>query len=143
MEAPPGVRNWGATFSPDGRWVAYNSDQTGQGEVWIRSFPDGEQVHQFSTDGGGDPVWLLSGELFYNNGYRWMAGHVSTDPLQWEPPKLAFDTEYVDTPGPSYDVSSDGRYLYVVKSAHPPDPTRLYVVQNWFEELKRIVPTDN
>ncbi len=63
--------------------------------------------------------------------------------LQWDPPELAFVTEYVDTPGLSYDVSSDGRYLYVVKSAHPPDPTRLYVVQNWFEELKRLVPTDN
>ena len=72
-----------------------------------------------------------------------MAVQISTNPLQWEPPELAFETEYVDAPGIAYDVSSDGRYLYVIKSAHPPDPTRLYVVQNWFEELKRLVPTDN
>ncbi|MDA2935309.1 hypothetical protein MYX82_13350, partial [Acidobacteria bacterium AH-259-D05] len=143
LEPPSGVRYWNPTFSPDGRWVAYNSDETGQIEVWVRSFPDGDQVQQISTEGGGEPIWAASGELFYHVGDRWMEVRISTNPLQWEPPQLAFETEYVDTPGISYDVSSDGRYLYVVKSAHPPDPTRLYVVQNWFEELKRLVPTDN
>jgi len=144
LERPSGVHYWGPTFSPDGRWVAYASDETGQFEIWIRSFPDGDQVHQISTDGGIEPIWVGSEELFYHSGHRWMVVHVSTSPqLRWEPPQLAFETEYVDTPGISYDVSSDGRYLYVVKSTHPPDPTRLYVVQNWFEELKRIVPTDN
>ncbi|MDA2925363.1 protein kinase [Acidobacteria bacterium AH-259-L09] len=142
LEPPPGVRYWATAFSPDGRWVAYNSNETGQYEIWIRSFPDGDQVQQISTEGGIEPVWIGSGELFYHSGHRWMVVRVSTSPqLQWEPPQLAFETEYVDTPGISYDVSSDGRYLYVVKSAHPPDPTRLYVVQNWFEELKRLVPT--
>jgi len=144
MRPPPGVQYWGSTFSPDGRWVAYKSDETGQSEIWVRSFPDGEQVHQVSTGGGMEPVWTGSGELFYHAANRWMVVRVSTNPqLQWEPPQLAFETEYVDTPGVSYDISSDGRYLYVVKSAHPPDPTRLYVVQNWFEELKRLAPTDN
>jgi len=144
LEPPRGVKYVFTAFSPDGRWVAYSSDETGQSEIWIRSFPDGEQVHQISTEGGIEPVWIGSGELFYHSGHRWMVVRVSTNPrLQWEPPQLAFETEYVDTPGRSYDVSSDGRYLYVVKSAHPPDPTRLYVVQNWFEELKRLVPTDN
>jgi len=143
--APPrGVKYLFPAFSPDGRWVAYNSDETGQFEIWVRSFPDGEQVHQISTEGGSESVWGTSGELFYHSGHRWMVVRVSTSPqLQWEPPELAVETEYVDTPGVSYDVSSDGRYLYVIKSAHPPDPTRLYVVQNWFEELKRIVPIDN
>ena len=73
-----------------------------------------------------------------------MVVRISTSPqLKWEPPQSAFVTDYVDTPGLSYDVSSDGRYLYVVKSANPPDPTRLVVVQNWFEELERLVPTGN
>ena len=143
LEPPSGVSFlFGPTFSPDGRWVAYSSDETGQREVWVRSFPDGDQVQQISTDGGNEPVWGASGELFYSLGNRWMAVHVSTNPLQWEPPELAFETDYVEVPGTSYDVSSDGRYLYVIKSAHPPDPTRLYVVQNWFEELERLVPTE-
>ena len=144
LEPPSGVSFlFGPTFSPDGRWVAYSSDETGQREVWVRSFPDGDQVQQISTEGGEEPRWGASGELFYNLGNRWMAVHVLTNPLQWEPPELAFETDSVEVPGISYDVSSDGRYLYVIKSAHPPDPTRLYVVQNWFEELKRLVPTDN
>ena len=144
LEPPSGVLYWNPIFSPDGRWVAYVSNQTGRTEVWLRSFPDGEQVHQISIDGGNEPVWVGTGELFYHSGHRWMVVRVSTSPqLQWEPPQLAFETDSIDTPGISYDVSSDGRYLYVVKSAHPPDPTRLYVVQNWFEELKRLVPTDN
>jgi len=143
LEPPSGVSFLGPTFSPDGRWVAYYSNETGQREVWVRSFPDGDQVQQVSTDGGLEPIWGTSGELFYHSRGRWMAVHISTNPLQWEPAELAFETDYVETPGLSYDVSSDGRYLYVVKSAHPPDPTRLYVVQNWFEELKRLVPTDN
>ncbi len=144
LEPPRGVKYVFTAFSPDGRWVAYNSDETGQNEIWIRSFPDGEQVHQISTEGGIEPVWIGSGELFYHRGHRWMVVRVSTSPqLQWEPPQLVFETEYVDTPGVSYDLSSDGQYLYVVKSAHPPDPTRLHVVQNWFEELERLVPTDN
>jgi hypothetical protein len=142
LEPPSGVSFLGPTFSPDGQWVAYYSDQTGQREIWVRSFPDGDQVYQISTDGGNAPVWSASGELFYNSGDRWMAVHVSTNPLQWESPELAFETDYVEVPGIDYDVSSDGRYLYVIKSAHPPDPTRLYVVQNWFEELKRLVPTE-
>ncbi len=142
LEPPPGVRYWHPTFSPDGRWVAYFSDETGQQEIWIRSFPDGEQVYQVSTEGAMEPVWAPSGELFYHVGHRWMVVRISTHPrLQWDPPELAFETDYVDTPGVSYDVSSDGRYLYVVKGTHPPDPTRLHVVQNWFEELKRLVPT--
>ena len=142
LEPPSGVSFLWPTFSPDGRWLAYYSDQTGQREVWVRSFPDGDQVYQISTDGGNTPVWVESGELFYNSGDRWMSVQISTNPLQWEPPELAFETDSVESPGISYDVSSDGRYLYVIKSAHPPDPTRLYVVQNWFEELKRLVPTE-
>jgi len=143
IKPPRGVKYVGTAFSPDGRWVAFNTDDTGQMEIWVRSFPDGEQVHQISTEGGIEPVWSASGELFYHSGRRWMVARISTNPLQWEPPELVFETEYVDTPGPSYDISSDGQYLYVVKSAHPPDPTRLHVVQNLFEELKRLAPTDN
>ena len=133
LEPPPGVDYWGMTFSPDGRWFAYNSNETGQNETWIRSFPLEGKGHQISTDGGAEPVWADSGELFYHVSEQWMVVRVSTRPrLQWSPPEIAFETAYVDTPGLSFDISSDGQHLYFVKSAHPPDPTKLIVVQNWF-----------
>ena len=63
-----------ARVSPDGRWVAYTSDQTGQPEVWVRSFLDAGNPVRVSTDGGRDAVWSPDGrELFYRNGSRMMA----------------------------------------------------------------------
>ena len=74
VEPPSAVRYWGPTFSPDGRWVAYSSNESGQYEVWIRSFPDGDQVQQISTEGESDPLWGASGELFYHLANRWNGG---------------------------------------------------------------------
>jgi hypothetical protein len=142
----PGHQEWGSSLSPDGKWIAYSSDETGRFEIWIRSFPDGQRRYQISTRAGVwiEPVWCPSGELFFRSGGRWMASRVETHPeLRWGPPELVWESDYVDTPGLSYDVSQDGRYLYVLKSVHKPDASRLHVVTNWFEELNRIVPTDN
>ena len=133
---PPGTSAWGPTFSPDGKWVAYNSDETGQFEIWIRSYPDLEKAYQISTSGGLEPVWVESGELFYHVGNRWMGTKIQTgaEP-SWAPPELVFETEYMDTPGVSYDVSADGQYLFVVKSSVPPAPDRLHALSNWLSAL--------
>ncbi len=138
MPLPGNTWAWGTTFSPDGDWVAYSSDETGQTEIWIRSYPDLERAHQISTAGGLEPVWARSGELFYHVGNRWMATKIETgaEP-SWAPPRLVFETDYVDTPGVSYDVSADGQYLYVVKSSVPPVPDRLHVLGNWFSTLPK------
>jgi len=120
------------SFSPDGRFVAYTSVETGQTEIFVRSFPDGASGRQISTGGGGEPVWCPCGDLFYRNGNRWMSVTVRTQPdLQWDTPRLRFETDFVDTPGRSYDVSPDGRRLFVVKRATADARTRIGLVVNW------------
>ncbi len=134
-----------ADFSPDGRWIAYHSNETGRYEIWVRSYPDGEYVHQISVDGGIGPVWCREcDELFYRKGNQWMSSNVTLErELTWEPPRLVFETDFIDTPGRSYDVSPDGQRLLVAKRTEEPTRTKLHVVHNWFDELRRIVPVEN
>jgi serine/threonine-protein kinase len=127
-----GSYRWGAAFSPDGKWVAYSSNETGAWEVWIRSYPDGSVVRQISDGGGIETVWSPSGEIFYRLGDRWMSVAITTEPtLNWSAPRQVFETDFIDTMGRSYDVSSDGQSLYVVKQPAPPDGTRVHVVTGW------------
>jgi serine/threonine-protein kinase len=120
------------TFSPDGRWVAYGSVETGQTEIFVRSYPDGQIVRQVSTSGGLEPVWCQSGELFYRNGNRWFSVRIRTAPdLQWDAPRLRFETDFIDTPGRSYDVSGDGKRLLVVKRAESDTRNRVDLMLNW------------
>ncbi|MDB4324719.1 protein kinase [bacterium] len=120
------------TFSPNGKWVAYSSNETGTLEIWIRSYPDGSVIKQISDGGGLETVWTPSGELFYRHGNRWMGVTVTTEPtLSWSAPRQVFQTDFIDTLGRSFDVSSDGRSLYVVKQLEPPDGTRVHVVTGW------------
>ena len=126
------------TFSPDGRWVAYGSVETGRTEIFIRSYPDGQRVRQISSDGGLEPVWCPSGELFYRSGNRWFSVRIRTAPeLHWDPPRVRFETDFIDTPGRSYDVSSDGSRLLVVKRAEPDIRNRIELVLNWTGVLPR------
>ena len=126
------------TFSPDGRWVAYGSVETGRTEIFIRSYPDGQTVRQISAEGGLEPVWCPSGELFYRSGNRWFSVRIRTSPeLQWDGPRLRFETDFIDTPGRSYDVSSDGTRLLVVKRAEPDIRNRIDLVLNWTAALDR------
>ncbi len=140
-----GSNVWGADFSPDGHWVAYPSDETGRYEIFLQSFPDGEVVRQVSVNGGIEPLWNWeSGELFYRRGNQWFSTRISLQPeLSWEPPRLAFETDFIDTPGRSYDVSPDGERLLVVKRTREPIRTKIHIVHNWFDELERLVPTEH
>ncbi len=123
---------WGPAFSPDGKWIAYASEETGLYEILVRSYPDGSVEHQISDGGGIEAVWSPSGELFYRNGDRWMSVEIQTEPeLTWSAPRLAFETDFVDTAGRSFDVTSDGQKLYVIKQPNPPDGSRINVITNW------------
>jgi Tol biopolymer transport system component len=132
----------GATFSRDGRWLAYTSNESARDEIYVRPFPGPGQKWQISTGGGSEPVWARSGgELFYRSGDKMMAVAVSTTPtFQVQKPRVLFEGEY-ERPDPmtSYDVAPDGRFAMVrgeTLSAVSP----LHVVLNWFEELKLRVP---
>ena len=132
----------GAAFSPDGRWIAYASDEQGQFDVYVQPYPPTGKTEQVSTEGGEMPVWSQSSyELFYRNGRKWMAASFTTSPtLSFEVPRRLFEGNYLNIGGVDYDVSPDGqRFLLLKPIEETSSRTQLNVVTNWFEELKRKV----
>ena len=134
-----------AAFSPNGRWMAYESDESGRPEIYLCAFPDPGAKQQLSIDGGTDPRWNSDGrELFYRNGTQMMAVRIQTEgSLTFAAPQLLFDSDAYNTYESSYDVSTDGERFVMIdvsKSASPPE--ELVVVQNWHQELERLVPTN-
>jgi serine/threonine-protein kinase len=139
-------------ISPDGRWVAYQSNESGQDEIYVRPFPDANSGRwQISTAGGTRPLWARRGkELFYlgpsgavmsiavEGGSTFRAG---TPTRLFEGPYFMIAASWSRT----YDVSPDGQRFLMIKvggaSNETPTPTSIIVVQNWTEELKRLVPT--
>ncbi len=136
---------WGANFSPDGKWIAYTSDESGQYEVYVRPYPGLSGKYPISIAGGEEPVWSPNGqELIYRNGQRWMVVPISLNPkFSAGRPRILFEGDYVNTPGPSFDISPDGqRFLMLRPSGETSPDLHLNVVLGWFEELKERVPVD-
>jgi serine/threonine-protein kinase len=141
----------GANFSRDGRYVAYQSDATGQREIYIRrNFDPGGQV-TVSVGGGREAVWANNGDLFYRSltGERMFAVSVTTEPaLKVEKPAELFQGSFYISPGgsprPQYDVTPDGQRFLLLASAPGTNASvarpRVVVVQNWFDDVKRLVP---
>ncbi len=138
-------------LSPDGRWLAYASDESGQEEVYVRPFPEVESGRwQVSTGGGTHPLWARNGrELFYRSGKALLVVSVQAgSSFAAGNPAVLFQGEYVSGPigGRSYDVSPDGRRFLMMKEGASPAAVsaaataRVVVVLTWFEELKRRVP---
>jgi serine/threonine-protein kinase len=150
VKTPFAERN--AVTSRDGRWLAYESNENeGQYQVFVRPFPDVSGGRwQVSTVEGTRPVWARDGrELFFVQGDSLMSVSVGSGPA-WTadvPVKVLDLSGYYQGNGnnwaPTYDVSLDGRRFLMLKedqtavSAGP----AFVVVLNWFEELKRLVPT--
>ena len=132
----------GPTFSPGGLWIAYVSDESGQREIYIRGFPGSEAKRQVSTAGGDSPRWNPRGrELFYREGDKLMAVAIelSEDPVLGKP-RMLFERPSIIR----YDVAPDGQRVVVIdESESDVPPKQLHLVQNWAEELKRLVPTAN
>ena len=139
----------GAIFSPDGRWVAYVSNESGRPEIYVQPYPGPGGKWQVSTDGGTEPAWNRNRrELFYRSGNKMMAVDVTLQPtFSAGKPTMLFEGQYFNDPFPliatTYDVSADGRRFLMVKenSERESSTAQINVVQNWFEELKRRVPT--
>jgi hypothetical protein len=140
-------------ISPDGRWLAYVSDESGRAEVYVRPFPALDRgLWPISTGGGTEPRWAPNGrELFFTiRSGGWMApGVLMSVPVQAVSTFVAGQpTEVLKIPAQAslaYDVARDGRFLFHVQRAvlsGEETPRReIIVVQNWFEELKARVPT--
>jgi serine/threonine-protein kinase len=129
-------------FSPDGAWIAYVSDESGEPQVYLRQFPNGRQL-QVSRKGGSAPAWRADGEeLFYRNANEMMAVAITRDPeLTLSETRVLFEADHyrANNYGPYYDVSPDGeRFLMVGRNREI--GRELVVVHNWFEELQRLAP---
>jgi serine/threonine-protein kinase len=126
--------------SPDGKWLAYASDESGKLEIYVRPFPEGGGRWQVSTDGGSEPLWSRRGdELFYRSGdQHLMAAQVhTTPPFSVGSRVRLFSTANYggDVTYTRYDVTPDGRRFIFARQ--PPSDRDLIVVLNWAEELKR------
>ena len=128
-------------MSPNGRWIAYQTDESGTTQVVVRPFPNvAARRWQVSTDGGVDPKWSTDGrELFYRQGAAVMSVAIGDDPAASRPAKL-FEGDYVrGTGSKTWDVAPDGRFL--MKKVLRRAQYSIDIVLNWSEELKRLVPT--
>ncbi len=140
-------REVAAHISPDGQWLAYVSDESGRYEVYVQPFPGPGGKRQVSTEGGEEPVWARNGrELFYRSGNKMMAVDIQTQPtFSAGKPRLLFEISpsLLTFSLGAFDVTPDGQRFLMVKLSEQELPaTQLTVVLNWFEELKRLVPTD-
>jgi dipeptidyl aminopeptidase/acylaminoacyl peptidase len=128
-------------FSPDGRWLAYVSDETGSYQVYVVPYPGPGPKVAVSIDGGLSPLWSSDGrELYFRRGSKLLASAMTFTPaLAAARPIELFDGPYtLDLMGHQRDdVAPDGRFLLVENS----DDFRIVLVQNWVEELKAKVPT--
>src|SRR5688572_15483759 len=141
-----------AKFSPDGRWVAYSSNEGGRPQIWVQPFPGLGPKIQISNDGGTDPVWRRNGgELYYRAGFgrRMMVVSVDTSGTEFRAskPTMLFEGSYYQGTGAScemggpsaanYDVTPDGeRFLMVRDPTDAIAATQVVVVTNWAEEVK-------
>jgi len=134
-------------FSPDGRWIAYSSNESNRYEVYVRPFPGPGMKHQVSSQGGVQPLWARNGyQLFYRWQDQVWAVDVRTEGgFATSKPRLLFERPGYGPAAPirGYDLSHDGqRFLMVKYEQRKPTPvTEMILVENWFEDLKQKLPT--
>jgi Tol biopolymer transport system component len=136
----PGFRENEAKLSPDGKWLAYWSNESKRNEIYVVSFPTPEGKFQISTDGGRIPVWSRDGrELYFISAdNKMMAVKINTAGGKFQPsvPQPLFDVRMVEGATPNFDVSKDGRFLIptlVGGASNVP----MTVVLNWQAGLKK------
>ena len=138
LEAPFNLRH--PAFSPSGRWLAYTSNESGEEEVVIQSYPDPGRAHrQVSIGGGTEPMWTRQGrEIVYRNRDSIFAAAVDPATGETGRPRALFVGPYdLAFIGPrSYDVTPDGRRFLMVRHSPEAVPRQLSLVLDWFGELR-------
>ncbi|PYS60380.1 MAG: hypothetical protein DMF74_18790 [Acidobacteria bacterium] len=128
-----------ARFSPDGRFVAYDSDESGSRQVYVTSFPGPGGKQQVSTNNGEDPVWRRDGkELFFLSEGKLMAAEVKANgsSLDISNPQLLFDAHSGFGPWAHYDVTPDGK-RFLVATIGEGGSAPMNLVVNWTADLKK------
>jgi serine/threonine-protein kinase len=140
-----------AELSPDGKFIAYRSNETDRNEVYVRTFPNPDDGRwQISVNGGADPRWNPDGtELFFRkqDSASLFAVDVPTDPdFSWDEPRLLVSRDYNNGSG-NYAVAADGERFLMFRPADGAEDdasdataARLAIVENWFTELERVAP---
>jgi len=144
------------SFSPDGRWIAYDSNESGRLEIYVRGFPAGGGKWQVSDGGGALARWSADGrELFYRTDEGIMAVTVdgSGTNFQVGTPKKLFDGPFLGGLNgiavggfifPDYTVSGDGeRFVMFAGREETTRPTTVRLVTNWFDDLRRLTAVGN
>jgi serine/threonine-protein kinase len=134
-----------ASFSPDGHWLAYSSDETGRNEVYVQPFVDNTPASgkrfPISAGSGEWPLWSHDGrELFYREGDRMMVADVSLHPtFSASAPRFLFDKHFLIGPvnTSTYDVSGDGKRFVMIETDELAQPLQLNVILNWTADLRR------
>jgi Tol biopolymer transport system component len=139
-------------FSPNGRWIAYCTNEEGRRQVYVRHFSGTGETVKISRDGGCAPLWARSGKkLFYLSddfSQVWVTEVLDNKTPTFGRPRLLFEHEiyglFVSVPIRGHDISlDDQRFLtHSLEDRQPRPVTEMILIQNWFEELKRLVPTE-
>lgn len=133
--------------SPDGKWLAYISDESGRYEVYVRPFRGSGARVPVSIDGGTEPVWSRDGrELFFRRGNEYYSAAVKTaGTFEIDPPQFLFTQglPFVSSEIASYDVTPDGRHFVMIASDPESAPTHFRLVANWTRELVSRVPSSS
>jgi serine/threonine-protein kinase len=141
--ASPYAEQFG-TFSPDGRWIAYQSDETGRPEVYVEAFPGPGERFQVSAEGGTEPLWAHgSGEIFYRHGDEMRVVQTRTGSgfeIEASRTLFALPVHHAGTDLRNYDVTPDGKRLLAVRVPDLAAPRRIDIVTGWLHELARQVP---
>ncbi len=139
-------------ISPDGKYLAYMSLESGTTEIYVRPFPEvNKGKWQISTSGGAFPLWSSDGkELFYLRGDAAMAVPVNNKSMfSAGKPRILIQQMNLaaDSQGPSWDISPDGKRFLMIKQPAPTaaastagSPCKINIFLNWLEELKQRVP---
>ena len=135
---------WGAEFSPDEKWIAYTSVETGQYQVYVEPFPEtGVKYHISAHDNSEEPVWAKDGsEIYYRNGSRWWAVPVQLEPeFTSGEPELIIQGPYMNVAERSYDLHPNGDRFLLIDVPRVETSDRIHVVTNWAAEVARQVPS--
>ena len=143
FRATPYEEDYG-TFSPDGRWLAYQSNETGRPEIYVEAFLGAGERFQISADGGTEPLWAHgSGEIFYRHGDEMRVVRTRTGPrFEFEAARTLFALSLYEGGATvrSYDVTPDGQRVLAVRVPDSLAPRRIDIVTHWLDELTRLVP---
>ena len=127
-------------ISPDGTWLAHNSDESGRLEIYVSPFPGPGGKIAISTDGGTEPRWSRDGrELFYRQADRMMVVTITPgSSLTASSPRVLFEGRYQvsDTNSGGYDVAPDGRFLMIQHTVAEQPATEFNIVLGWFNDVR-------